>query len=916
VASLLLETKLHAPRRRRDLVARPSLMARLGRETQAKLTLVSAPAGFGKSTLLAEWLGSRPVDGSVTAWLSLDPNDNHPVLFWSHVIAAVQAVAPGLGARARTLLELPEPPIEAALASLLNELNALPDRVVLVLDDYHAVDLAEIQAGMTYVLEHLPDRVHLVITARADPALPLARLRGRGELNEIRAAELRFTPDEAAAYLNEVMGLDLGAPDVAALEARTEGWIAALQLAALSMQGRADVAGFIAGFAGDDRYIVDYLVEEVLARQTGDVRSFLLRTSILESLCGPLCDAVIGDGGSTAMLEALDRANLFVIPLDDRRRWYRYHRLFGDVLRARLLDEFPDLAAHLHRRAAEWYEENGDRAEAIRHAMVGRDFARAANLLELAMPAMSRDRQESAFRRWLDALPDEEVRVRPVLSDGYAGSLLARGELAGVEARLRDAERWLEATAGVPADGTASPGSRSAMVVADQAAFRSLPGSIAIHRAGLARLNGDLAGTMAHARRALDLVGEDNDLGRGAGTALLGLTCWTSGDLDEASRRLADGIASLERAGHRSDAIGCALSLADIRLAQGQLTDAMSIHQRSLERATGPEGGAVLRGAADMHVGMSEILRERDDLAGATQHLRTATELGEENGLPQNPYRSRVAAARIRQAEGDLDGALELLDEAERRYVGDFSPDVRPVAALKARVWITQGRLLEAWGWARRHRVAAADELSYLHEFEHATLARLLLAQGTRDGADRGIGEATELAERLLAAAEEGGRTGSAIDILVVQALARHARGDPAGALASLARAVALAEPEGYVRVFIDEGPPMVVLLKLAARQPAAPSYLRRLVDAAVTTRGQQPGEQPLIEPLSERELDVLRLLASDLDGPDMARELSVSLATVRTHTRNVYAKLGVNNRRAAVRRAAELGLLSHGPDR
>ena len=374
-------------------------------------------------------------------------------------------------------------------------------------------------------------------------------------------------------------------------------------------------------------------------------------------------------------------------------------------------------------------------------------------------------------------------------------------------------------------------------------------------------------------------------------------------------------MASLEKAGHLSDVIGCSIASADIRIAQGRLHDAMRTYEGGLQVAKG-HGGHALRGAADMHVGLGELFRERNDLDTASQHLLMSRELGEENGLPQNRYRSRVAAARIRQAEGDLDGALELLDEAERLYVGDFSPDVRPVAAVKARVWIAQGKLSEAGGWAREHGVTAADELSYVHEFEHATLARLLLAQGTRDRANHGIGEAMELTERLLAAAEDGGRKGSAIDILVVQALARHARDDVAGALASLHRAVAMAEPEGYVRVVVDEGPPMATLLKLAVKQTNPPSYVRRLLAATATAEGPTPVEQSLIEPLSERELEVLRLLESDLDGPDIARELTVSLSTVRTHTRNIYAKLGVNSRRAAVRRAAELGLLSRTRDR
>jgi len=499
-----------------------------------------------------------------------------------------------------------------------------------------------------------------------------------------------------------------------------------------------------------------------------------------------------------------------------------------------------------------------------------------------------------------------------VLSVAYAATLLVGGRVEGVEARLRDAERWLDTAA----DGRAGPKAPStAMVVVDEEEFRRLPCSIALYRAAQALAVGDVAGTMTHARRALDLVGEDDHPRRGAAAGLLGLVAWTTGDLEAAHRLYADSIASMQKAGHVTTVIGCAIIQADIRIAQGRLHDALRTYERGLQVAT-EHGAPALRGAADMHTGMSELSRERNDLETASQHLAVSGELGEENGLEQNPYRSRVAAARIRQAEGDLDGALELLDEAERLYVGNFSPDVRPVAAVRARVWIAQGKLSGAWGWAREHGVTAADELSYVREFEHATLARLLLAQGRRDRADDSIVEATELTERLLAAAENGGRKGSAIDILVVQALARHARGDPAGALTSLARAVALAEPEGYVRIFIDEGPPMAALLKLAAKPRNASSYVRRLLAAVVTVEGLSTVGQPLIEPLSERELEVLRLLGSELDGPEIARELTVSLATVRTHTRNIYAKLGVNSRTAAVRRAAELDLLSRTRDR
>jgi LuxR family maltose regulon positive regulatory protein len=880
----------------------------MSRGAESTLTLISAPPGFGKTTLLAAWLAAAPADGRSVAWLSLDPADNELASFWTYLIAALQTAVPGVGERALALLQGPQPPpIETVLATLLNDLGAVPHDVVLVLDDYHVVDGPEVQGGMSYLLDHLPSRIHLVITTRSDPSLPLARLRARGELVEIRAADLRFTPDEAAAYLNEAMGLDLAAGDVAALEGRTEGWIAALQLAALSMQGRDDVAGFIAGFSGDDRYIVDYLVEEVLGRQPDGIRSFLLETSILDRLTGPLCDAVTGQDGGRATLEALDRGNLFLVPLDDRRRWYRYHQLFADVLRARLLDERPDRVPGLHRRASDWYEQNGERSEAIDHAMAGRDLERAADLVELAVPATVQRRQEATLRRWLEALPDELLRVRPVLSNAYAGSLLVRGEVEGVEERLRDAERWLDPTG----DGRGRSDVRpAAMVVADEAAFRRLPGSLAVHRAGQARILGDVAGTVAHARRALELVGEDDHLSRGGAAALLALASWTDGDLEAASRWYAAGMASLEQAGHLSDLIGCALGLADIRLAQGRLRDAMRTYEHGLRLATG-HGGPPLRGAADMHVGMSELCRERGDLDAASQRLLMGRELGEENGLPQNPYRSRVAAARIRQAEGDLDGALALLDEAERLYVGDFSPDVRPVAALRARVWVAQGRMAEALDWAHERGVSADDALSYLREFDHVTLARLLLARSMQGGVDHSAVEAMGLLDRLQHAADEGGRTGSLIEILVLQSLARQSRRELPSALASLDRALTLAEPEGYVRVFVDEGPAMADLVREAAKRGIAPTYVRRLLAAFGDPGDAARVRQALVEPLSERELDVLRLLATDLDGPGIAAELVVSINTVRTHTKNIYTKLGVNSRRAAVRRAAELGLLT-----
>jgi LuxR family transcriptional regulator, maltose regulon positive regulatory protein len=905
MAGPLLETKLHVPRWRRSLVARPRLSERLSLGAESALTLVSAPAGFGKTTLLAEWLAVTAAGGRSVAWLSLDRRDNDPALFWTYLVAALNTGAPAVGAGALALLQPPEPPNEAGLVALLNDLDAISNDVVLVLDDYHVIDARDVQDGMAFLLEHLPPQIHLVIAGRTDPPLPLARLRGRGELAEIRAADLRFTPGEAAAYLNEVMGLVLTAADVAALEGRTEGWIAALQLAALSMQGREDAAAFIDGFAGDDRYVVDYLAEEVLQRQPEHVQHFLLQTSILDRLSGPLCDAVTGQDGGKAKLTALERGNLFLVPLDDRRQWYRYHQLFADVLHARLRDEQPDDVPELHRRASEWHEQNGEPSEAIRHALAAQDFGRAADLIELAIPAMRRNRQEAAVLGWLELLPDEVVRVRPVLSVGFAGTLLAGGEFEGVEARLRDAERWLGGATGT-GEGSQAPAAE--MIVVDDAEFRRLPAEIELYRAAQALVRGDGPGTVRHARRSLELSPADDHLGRASAAALTGLASWANGDLDAGHSGYAECMAGLRRAGHIADTFGCAIALADIRRTQGRLGEAMRTYEQALQRASQP-GGPVLRGTADMYVGMSEVQCERDDLPAATQQLLRSQELGEHNGLPQNRYRWRVAMARIRQADGDLGGALDLLDEAERLYVGDFFPNVRPVPALRARVRVAQGELGEALGWARERGLSVDDDLSYLREFEHITLARLLLARYAAERAERSVQEATRLLERLLRAAEEGQRTGSVIEILVLQALARQARSDIPAALASLQRALTLAEPEGYARIFVDEGPPVASLLRAAAKQGIAPSYVRRLLAAVNKTGDSTAASQGLTEPLSERELDVLRLLGTDLGGPDIARELVVSLNTVRTHTRNIYAKLGVNNRRAAVRRARELDL-------
>ncbi len=914
----LVQTKIFIPKLTRAVVSRPRLTEPLGRGAAPRLILLCAPAGFGKTTLLAEGLAAEQAAGRAVAWLALDEGDAQAATFWTNVITAVQAVVPGVGAGVLPLLQSAQPPFDAVVATLLNDLNAVPKPLMLVLDDYHLADSLDVQPGMAFLLEHLPAHVHLVIASRADPTLPLSKWRVRGELVEIRSADLRFTPAEAAEYLNEIMGLALTTADVTALEARTEGWIAALQLAALSLQGRSNITAFIASFAGDDRYIVDYLVEEVLTRQPQDVRDFLLRTSILARLNGGLCDAVLGRNDGQAVLVALERANLFLVSLDDRRLWYRYHRLFADVLLVHLKAEHAEEIPQLHQRASAWFEDHAEPAEAIRHALSGNDFDRAASLMEAAIPEFHRNRQEAEIRAWARMLPADVVRVRPVLGMGIVGALASGNEFGTVEERLRDIERFVvPATVDSPGPGTFPPGA----VVVDARGYVRLSGGIELYRAALHLVRGDLGGTVRHGQRALELATEDDYNTRAAAAGLWGLASWTTGDLEAAHQAFVECVAGLRQVGFVSDVLGCSTILADIRRIQGRLGDALDTYVSALALASPPMGAPPLRGTADMHVGISEVLRERDDRAGAALHLAISEQLGPANGLPRNAYRWRVAMAALRESEGDLDDALVQLGEADRVYDGDYAPNVRPVPALRARLRIRRGELDAAADWAQERQVHPDDELSYLREFEHVTLARLLLARHSTVRSGPFLDEATGLLTRLLEQAEQGGRTATVVEVLILQALAHQARGDSsrgdssqediAAALPPLQRALELAEPERFVRIFADEGSSMASLLRTLTTKDINAAYVRRLLTATVGTAYQPLGTQALIEPLSEREFDVLRLLATDLDGPAMARQLVVSLNTLRTHTRHVYTKLGVNNRRAAVRRARDLDLLS-----
>jgi LuxR family maltose regulon positive regulatory protein len=796
------------------------------------------------------------------------------------------------------------------LTALLNDLTTLGD-VVLVLDDYHAIESPPIDEALTFFVDHLPPQLRLVIASREDPPLPLARLRARGHLTELRAADLRFTPDEAAEFLNEAMGLKLSARDIDALESRTEGWIAGLQLAALSMQGRSDTASFIQAFTGSHRFVLDYLMEEVLQRQPENVRHFLLQTSILNRLCGSLCDAVTDRSDGRSLLETVEHDNLFVVPLDDQRRWYRYHHLFADVLHTRLLEEQADRVSELHRRASRWYEQNDLPADAIQHALLAKDFDRAANLIERVWLAMDLSYQSAMWLRWAQQLPAELIRAHPVLCLGVAWALLNGGELEAGEAWLRAAERWIDPT----------PQDAAQMIVADEAEYRALPASIAAARAYRTLALGDIPGTLAQARRALTLAVEDDHVRRSQAMALLGMAEYASGDLAAAEQSLLAFQATTRQRGDLSSALGITFILANISLAQGRLREAVSAYRQVLHLAA--QQAALPIGTSDLYRGLSELLCEQGDLDQAALHLATAHKVGESAALTGWPHRLKVAQARLKAAQNDLAGALELLDEAERHYVRNPLPD-QPIAAMKTRLWIRQGQLSEAERWAREQAVTPDDDLSYLREFDHLTLARVLIARYRADRDEASSRDAVDLLERLLHAAEEGGRNGSVIEIMILQALAQHAQGNTSAALAALERALSLAEPEGYLQLFVDEGEPLRLLIldfgfwieKQGQREGhRLAGYIEKILAAfgqpalAAQSKIENP-KSKMVEPLSERELDVLRLLGTELSGPEIADNLNVSLNTVRTHTKNIYSKLGVSNRRSAIRCAEELGLL------
>jgi LuxR family transcriptional regulator, maltose regulon positive regulatory protein len=901
----LVSTKLRPSQVRPKLVARPRLIARLERDAGRKLTLISAPAGFGKTTLLVEWSREVAGDEGSVAWLSLDEGDNDPTRFLTYLVAALRSVEEDIGAGVLSALRSPEPPhIETITAALINELAALPEEPTLILDDYHVIYSEPVHRILSYLLEHLPPNAHLIISSRIDPPLQLSRLRARNHMMKLDAAELSFTLEESATFLNSVMGLELSAEDIAALERRTEGWIAGLQLAALSMRDRRDVSGFVRAFSGSHRDVLDYLAEEVLERQPESIRRFLLDTSVLDYLSGSLCDAVTGRSDGQQMLERLERDNLFVVALDEERHWYRYHHLFTDFLRTRLERESPERASELHSRAAEWYEGNALISVAVGHVLAAEDYERAAELVEQVIGELWFRAEVMTLLGWLEALPEGAKRRRPRLLLEHATALMWVGRLEGVESLVGEAERIVDAAA----EGT-DEGSPSSV---ENIHRPYLLGYAAATRAWHANLLGNPQSGIEFARRALELLPDDPRPRTFAAFSLAAAYSF-AGDFEAASAAFAEATELGLAAGHDYLALEAMGYNAELQIARGRLHEADGILRRALGFAA-ERGEGSLPATGEVQVAMGELLYEWDELDSAEDRLKEGVRLAERTGQLGSLVDGYVSLSRLKQAQGDTDGAVETAKDAERlaRSSG-VRQFIVEAAAWKARLHLAQGELAAAT--SELEEVSVGDEdPTFVREIEQSARARLLVARGERD-------EALRLLADLREEAQAAGRTGREIEFLTLQALTLQAKGEKERAVSTLTHALALGEPEGYVRSFVDEGPKMAVLIsevlevqqrgQLYPPNRVSAHYLRKLRAALEQEAPDLASPSAkLPEPLSERELEVLTLVAAGKTNREIAGELFVAKSTVKTHIKNIYRKLDTHNRTQALARARDLNLI------
>jgi LuxR family maltose regulon positive regulatory protein len=916
----LLRTKTYLPDVRPKMVVRLRLIERLNAGLGRKLTLISAPAGFGKTTLASAWV--RQIERPV-AWLSLDRSDNDPVQFWRYVAAALQAADGSIGETALVALQSPQsPPLEPLVTALINDVATSSAPFILVLDDYHVVENEEIHDSLNFLLDYLPRQLHVVITTRADLPLSLARRRGRAELNEIRAVDLRFTVEEATEFLNAHMGLDLSNEDAAALEDRTEGWIVGLQMAALSMQGMDDKHRFVATFTGDDRYVVDYLVEEVLQLQPPHVQAFLLQTSILERLCGPLCDA-IGDWrsnqaslSSQTTLEYLESANLFTIPLDNQRHWYRYHHLFADLLRHRLNRSLgAQEIASLYQRASEWFEAEGLISEAVSYALASGDHGYAAELIEQRVLTLFYRSETVLVHNWLKALPEDIIHAHPLLCAVYAAcTMLASRDWAQSPELSTLVEQWLQAAD----DALASqPETQSS----DKSLDSIVSGFIAKFRAYLAQFRGDAPQKIIDlSRQALENLPKDDLMFRSALAYNLGVAYWRLGDRDAAGRAFGQAE-QIGKASHDLfNASGGICGQAELARTDGRLREAAEICRKGLQSISDLAGGRQVPYAGTIYITLGSILSERCEFEKAADTLTKGLAMIELTSAPQSQQQGYIEMAHVQQARGETAQALDSLKRAEQVWPGakEF------IDSLRARIWLRQAGsdphcLDDAIQWAQGLDIqldGGGDE----YDAVRLTLARVILAQyrmqSTSGQPD--LRPLLRFLDRQLELAQEKDRLGWEIEVLILQALALQTRGDVDQACTILERALTLAEPEGYARIFVDEGQPAMRLLRRAASRGIAQGYVSKLL-AAFERSGLQvsskagatsPEPETLTESLTPREREVLQLIVSGASNPEIAQTLFITVNTVKRHITNILGKLEVSNRTQAAVRARELGLV------
>ena len=885
MAYALLKTKLHIPELRPSLVPRPRLIEKLnqGLQTGSKLTLVSAPAGFGKSTVVTEWIAAC---GRPAAWLSLDERESDWVRFVSYLAGALQTIQAGIGESLLAILLSPEvppaevPPVEVVLTALLNEIAAIQGYFILVLDDYHAIDSPAVDQALTFLVEHQPQPMHLVIATREDPSLPLARLRGRGHLTELRAADLRFSPVEATEFLNQVMGLTLSVAEIAALDSRTEGWIAGLQMAALSLQGHPDTAGFIQSFTGSHHFVLDYLIEEVFNQQPPTVQAFLLCTSVLERMCSSLCEAVLLDpavSGQTT-LEYLERANLFVVPLDNERHWYRYHQLFAELLQQRLRRS--GNAAAYHRRASEWYENNDLMLEAFRHAAAANDVARAEHLIESTRMPLHLPGAARTILNWLAALPQSLLDTRPALWWRQASLLLAMGQITGVEEKLKAAE---EALVGA---------GRSDGLFDDRT--RDLIGKIAIARATLATHQFEIETILVQANRALEYLAPDNVSDRSTALLTLGLGYYLQEDSAAAEKVYSEALALARASENIANTSLASVRLGQIQMFTGQLYKAAETHEQVLElvHEYSPANAVIA------YMGLADINYEWNNLDAAEKYLEQSLQLAQQyDHVVDRMILTNLYLARLKLARGDVCGAERIVAQAEQtRQQKNIRIRQQDVAYCRSEILLRQGNLEAVLQLAQQHDLPLMQ-------------ARALVAQGNPRAA-------REILEPLREQKEAKGRGQRLLEVMAVQATALYAEGEKAKALDLIGEVLMLAEPGGYVRLFLNEGRLMAELLSATAVRPILPNYVHRLLAAFEAEKREErpfpatPGSSPLVEPLSPRELEIVRLIAQGLSNQEIGHRLFLALDTIKGHNRRIFEKLQVQRRTEAIVRARELGLL------